>query len=485
MKGFILTSLVSLTFLPSSIALNSCTSLSSRLPGKVLLPGATTYNASVSSYFYVNQRQAPACVFVPTTADDVAEAIKSINSHAPSQVALRSGGHSPNQGFSNIDSGVTIDLRGLNQIELHKSDTDIVSIGSGALWSDVSAVLDPLERAAVGSRVGSVGVGGFITGGGISFFSPRYGFSCDSVRNMQVVLANGTIINANATSNPRLFRALKGGQNNFGVVTRFDVKTYPQPKFWGAAIEYPESADAAQLSAFTSFKKGPYDPFSEIEQVFIYVGAQKTFISTNNMFYTKSGVNNSNLRLFTDIQPQIANTARLSQATDFAAEILEAQPKDQYASWATFTFPISGDVLTKVHSLWKKTASSLGSCHPNITAVLNFQSIPPPPAASSPQNSLPFTPSSTPQNNLVLALTSFNWPRETESKAIESAARKLAESIEKVVGDSVKYKYLNYAGAWQDPIGGYGKKTREELRQVAKLYDPDGFFQKFVHGFKL
>ncbi|KAI1425523.1 FAD-binding domain-containing protein [Xylaria sp. FL1777] len=485
MKGSVLAPLVSMTLLFPSFALSSCASLSSRLPGKVLFPGATAYTSSVSSYFYVNQRQAPACVVAPTTADEVAEVIKLVNSHAPSQVAIRSGGHSPNADFSNVDHGVTIDLRGLNQIEISKTNTNIVSLGTGALWVDVSNVLDPLNRAAIGSRVASVGVGGFITGGGISFSSPQYGFSCDHVQNMEVVLANGTITNANATSNTRLFRALKGGQNNFGIVTRFDVVTYPQPPFWGGAIQYPESADAAQLAAFTAFKKGPYDPFSEIEQTHLYIGPQKTYLSSNGLFYTKSGVNQSNLRLFTDIQPQIANTARMSQASDFAIEMENSQPKDQYASWSTFTFPITDDVLTKVHTQWKKTTASLATCHPNISAVLSFQSVPPPPAAHSLQNSLPFASSSTPQNNLVLALISFNWPKASESKAIESAARKLADTVQHIVGDSTQFKYLNYAGAWQDPISAYGKAAKEELRQVAKLYDPNGFFQNYVTGFKL
>ncbi|TGJ84265.1 hypothetical protein E0Z10_g4482 [Xylaria hypoxylon] len=145
---------------------------------------------------------------------------------------------------------------------------------------------------------------------------------------MQVVLANGTMINANATSNSRLFRALKGGQNNFGIVTRFDLITYPQPKFWGGAIQYPDSADAAQLLAFTEFKDGPYDPFSEIEQTYVYLGEQKVFSSTNNLFYTKAGVNASNLQYFTDIQPQSANTVRISEASDFATELEEFQPTD-------------------------------------------------------------------------------------------------------------------------------------------------------------
>lgn len=145
---------------------------------------------------------------------------------------------------------------------------------------------------------------------------------------MAVVLANGTITNANATSNPRLFRALKGGQNNFGIVTRFGLKMYSQPAFWGGAIQYPESADAAQLYAFREFKQGPYDPFSEIEQTFVYFGAQKSFSSTNNLFYLTSGVNESNLRPFIDIQPQISNTVRVSQTSDFALELEKFQPTD-------------------------------------------------------------------------------------------------------------------------------------------------------------
>ncbi|KAF2968911.1 hypothetical protein GQX73_g4658 [Xylaria multiplex] len=258
MKCPIMALLISIVLLFPGFVLSICTNPHSLYLGKISLPGTSAYTDSISSYFFRNQQQAPACIIAPSTANDVAEIIRLINSQKRSQVAIRSGGHSPNSGFSNIDHGVTIDLRGLNQIEMHSRGNNIVSVGTGALWIDVYKTLSPLNRTAVGSRVASVGLGGFITGGGISFFSPQYGFSCDNVQNMQVVLANGTIINANSTSNSRLFRALKGGQNNFGIVTRFDLITYPQPKFWGGAILYPESADAAQLSAFTAFKEGPY-----------------------------------------------------------------------------------------------------------------------------------------------------------------------------------------------------------------------------------
>lgn len=55
-----------------------------------------------------------------------------------------------------------------------------------------------------------------------SFHSNAHGFACDTVTNFEIVLANGTVANANLTSNPDLFKAQKGGSGNLGFVTRID-----------------------------------------------------------------------------------------------------------------------------------------------------------------------------------------------------------------------------------------------------------------------
>jgi FAD/FMN-containing dehydrogenase len=142
-----------------------CNELSSILPEKVFFQGAAGYNTSISSYFFLGQRQSPACIVAPSSAEDVAEIVKAVGPQASYQVALRSGGHSPNTGFSNADHGVTIDLRGLNRITSQGKTSDVVSVGTGATWIDVYRALEDLNRTAVGARVASVGVGGFITGG--------------------------------------------------------------------------------------------------------------------------------------------------------------------------------------------------------------------------------------------------------------------------------------------------------------------------------
>ncbi len=91
-----------------------------------------------------------------------------------------------------------------------------------------------------GGLCGTTGVGGVTLGGGQSIFFAEKGWVVDSVLNYEVVLASGQIVNANATCHCDLYRALKGGGSNFGIVTRVDIKTFPyNNQLWGGQILVP------------------------------------------------------------------------------------------------------------------------------------------------------------------------------------------------------------------------------------------------------
>lgn len=85
---------------------------------------------------------------------------------------------------------------------------------------DVYGILDPFNLTAVGGRILGIGVGGSILGSGLSYLTDQYGLACDNVVNFEVVLADGSLVNANNTTNTDLFWALKGGINNFGKKRR-------------------------------------------------------------------------------------------------------------------------------------------------------------------------------------------------------------------------------------------------------------------------
>ena len=157
----------------------------------------------------------------------------------------------------------------------------------------------------------------------MSYFGPRLGFGCDNIANAEVVLASGKIVNANSSSNSDLFTALKGGVNNFGIVTRYDLKTVPDARFWGGLIEYPPQAIPSQLAAFTKFKQQPYDGNAEVENTYTY--AQGQLFSGNNLFYTKPVSNPQALKVFSDVQPQLVNTQRFSDIANFSAELASLQ----------------------------------------------------------------------------------------------------------------------------------------------------------------
>jgi FAD/FMN-containing dehydrogenase len=129
-------------------------------------------------------------------------------------------------GSNNIDGGVLITLNKLNSYKVEK---DTIDVGPGMTWYDVYAALDPHGRIAIGGRLKTIGVPGLTLIGGVHYFINKYGFAMDNVVSYDIVLGNGTQVIANYTTNQDLFWALKGGANNFGLVTKFTLKTYSIP----------------------------------------------------------------------------------------------------------------------------------------------------------------------------------------------------------------------------------------------------------------
>jgi FAD/FMN-containing dehydrogenase len=78
--------------------------------------------------------------------------------------AIRSGGHSPNPGWSGIESGILIDLSKMNSMNISE-DRKTVKLGPGARWGQVYEYLDQYDVTAVGGRIAQVGVGGLLLGG--------------------------------------------------------------------------------------------------------------------------------------------------------------------------------------------------------------------------------------------------------------------------------------------------------------------------------
>jgi FAD/FMN-containing dehydrogenase len=101
------------------------------------------------------------------------------------------------------------------------STTGILDAGPGNRLDGIAAKLQGSGWTFVGGRIGNTGIGGLILGGGLSYMSTQHGWAASSVLEYEIVFANGTIGHINFINHPDIFTVLKGGGNNFGVITNY------------------------------------------------------------------------------------------------------------------------------------------------------------------------------------------------------------------------------------------------------------------------
>ncbi|SPQ26471.1 5265f1f4-130b-4917-a3bd-7367a864d0ad [Thermothielavioides terrestris] len=462
-----------------------CTRLQHELGSKVSSPGQPAYNATEDSYWSLQEAGLkPGCILHPSTAQDVARAFSIIGTVAGCNFAIKGQGHAPGAGFANIDGGVTIDMSGLNSTVLN-ADHSVASVGAGASWLQVYRYLDPFNISVAGGRNGLVGVGGLTVGGGISHFSPRVGWACDNVVNFEVVLANGTLTNANATCNSDLYRALKGGSNNFAVVTRFDLATFPQGDLSVASFANSASQRGAVFQAFTNIVSSPdFDVYTSLVAGFLYNSTSKAWLISNSAVYTRPVLNPP---VFAELAavPSISNS---SQITSLASLADEAATPPLNWLFATATFKPSVEFMQEIFDILNSTFYSFNpeggvvwdiAFEPLPSVMLSY-------AAKTGGNVLGVQ---SEDGNGYIMLLSALWPNSASNAAVEQVSRQALAAIEaraKAEGLLRGFQYLNYAAPYQTPIASYGAENLEFLREVSRKYDPLQVFQKRVPGgFKL
>ncbi|KAF9269462.1 FAD-binding domain-containing protein [Marasmius fiardii PR-910] len=201
---------------------------------EVYYPGEPSYIKD-NKHWATSSSQTSLCSVEPGTAQDVG-VILGILGTTQTPFAVKGGGHASNPGFSST-TGVQIAMTRFSEVTYDPQSQTAV-IGTGIVWDDVYAALAPYNRNVVGGRVSGVGVAGFTLGGGYSWLSNQYGLTIDTLIAFELVKPDGKIITVTESSDSELFFALKGGMNNFGVVTRFTLKTFPQGQVWGGLITF-------------------------------------------------------------------------------------------------------------------------------------------------------------------------------------------------------------------------------------------------------
>lgn len=166
----------------------------------------------------------PRLIAACSTADDVRAALDRARRDGLA-VAVRAGGHSV-AGMSSNDDGLVIDVRPMRSIEVDESARR-VKVGAGLTWSDFDKATQQHGLATTGGRVSTTGVCGLTIGGGSGWLERTYGLACDNLVGLDLVTADGREVHADATHEPDLLWASKGGGGNFGVITALEFQLHP------------------------------------------------------------------------------------------------------------------------------------------------------------------------------------------------------------------------------------------------------------------
>ncbi|KAI9449853.1 FAD-binding domain-containing protein [Lactarius psammicola] len=255
-----------LTSTPSVQYQTTCRKIASAISNssQVFYPNSTQYIAD-NKHAVISSTQASACSVEPGSAADVSVILRVLGS-TRTPFAVKGGGHAFNPGFSST-SGVQISMTRFNSVELNNA-TGTVDAGSGVTWDQVYVALGSTGLNVIGGRIPTVGVSGLTLGGGFAFMTNQYGLTVDNMAGYELVLPNGTITNV-TQRNKDLWFALRGGGNNFGIVTKFTYKTVPQGQVWGGTRNYTVDQLDLVKEALVKFQQKD-DPKATLNVVAIY-----------------------------------------------------------------------------------------------------------------------------------------------------------------------------------------------------------------------
>ncbi|PQE25321.1 6-hydroxy-D-nicotine oxidase protein [Rutstroemia sp. NJR-2017a BBW] len=402
-----------------------------------------------------------------------------------STFAVRSGGHNPNPGFASVDkTGVLLDLSPLNQISL-SSDKTTALIGTGAKWVDVYTTLEIEHLTVVGGRVSDVGVGGLILGGGMSHFSNFWGMPADNVKNFQVVLADSTIVNANAHMNADLFKALKGGGPNFGIVTEFELYTYPNYQVWYTFNVYSAADSAAVLTAASSVEAAMNN---DKHAGFFLTSASGIFVA-GFVYLGWQSTTPAAYSAFSSITP-LAVAVPITNGTASSVSIAANAPGTAKRVCGTVAVNTNATLYEELVNAYNTVAAS-ANVSSDYSIVFTFQPLGPASVAQSNAkggNVMGVTPSSLLTYGKVLALA-VTWTADTEDATAHAQINSLISSLRSTAsarGELLDFQFMNDSGYQQDPLKSYGATNFATLQAVAKKYDPNAVFQTLQNsGFKL
>lgn len=208
--------------------------LRTHLHGALTLPHQSGWDAARAAWQLLAD-QRPAAVVDAVDAHDVAETVAAAR-RLGLAVAPQATGHAATS-LPGLAGAILLRTARLDQVSIDPV-ARTARVGAGARWGAVAAAAAEHGLAVVSGMSPTVGVTGFLLGGGLGWFARSHGLGTNSLRALEVVDAQGRTIAVDSGRNPELFWAARGGMLP-AVVTALEIELHPLPLLWAGALTWP------------------------------------------------------------------------------------------------------------------------------------------------------------------------------------------------------------------------------------------------------
>ncbi|PSN61722.1 FAD-binding domain-containing protein [Corynespora cassiicola Philippines] len=449
--------------------------------------GTLSYSNFTGTYWSAQQGSvSPACVFLPSSSLQVSTVVL-VSRLTKCSFAVKGGGHAAFAGASSIEGGITVSMERFNHVVPAK-DKKTVDVGPGNRWVDVYEQLESAGIGVAGGRMAPVGVPGLLLGGGITFFSNKIGWACDNVASYDLVTASGVPLTVSPTSHPDLYWALRGGGNNFGIVTNFKLEAFPLGMMWGGQRLYGQDTLEKVLDAAFEFatEGSNSDPDASVINSFTAL-PEIGPVSITQLEYAQPIANASVFSSFNAI-PHIQSSTDIRTLAEITIMMSEGSKDGLRQTQWNASFKVSRLLFSFLLETFYAAFPELQDVE-GFFPTISIQVITEGQLKGMQKNggnALGLDPKGGPY---FIMNMSGQWANASDDSRVLAFFSGIIESVKaeaKKTGADNSFMYVNYASQFNDPIGSYGEKNLERLRAVSKEYDPKAVFQKLQPGhFKL
>ncbi|KAJ4346218.1 hypothetical protein N0V95_005584 [Ascochyta clinopodiicola] len=307
----------------------------------------------------------------------------------------------------------------------------------------------------------------------------------DNVESYELVTATGRLIKVTQKSYPDLYWALRGGGNNFGIVTKFQLHAFPIGNMWGgsklvASADYEKALDA-------TYKFGATGAANDTKgSQIISFGYQTGYGKLAQAFFTYAEPN-ENPAMFNDWKniSVVQDTTGIHTLAELTNLLSQGIPDGVRETYWDVSFKLDRSLMSYLVNTFNELLPDIIDAE-SLLPTISIQLITIPQLQQMQKhggNALGISPADGPLFIMNLAVM---WINSADDQRIlkfsnDIITRVKAEAVKRGVDND--YIYMNYASPYQSVISSYGAKNQKRLQSVAKWFDPTRVFQELQPGY--